>query len=68
MTEYESLLDTLAALKLHDQNEFDNYLETLNTIASLMNELQGGRLKTATYTREFKHARLNVTVQYAKAK
>lgn len=66
MTEQEALLDTLGSLNKNDPDNFNDYLVTLNVIATLMNEVGGKRLTTASYTRSFIHDRLNVTIQYKK--
>ncbi len=64
--ERKALLDIVNALIKNDRKNADDYLDTLCTIATLMNELSSRRFKTVEYERVFKHDRLRVVVQYLK--
>lgn len=55
-----------AILKHHEDGE--DLLDTLLTIATLMNELGSMRFKGAEYNRTFKHGRLSVDVKFKKEK
>lgn len=62
---YKALEDTIKAVLKNDRKNSDAYLDTLNVITTLMNENNSGRFHGASYTREFKHDRLTITVQFA---
>lgn len=64
MIDYEVFRDTLEAILIHDEKNAEKYLETLNVIVTLMNELGSGRFNGAKYTRTFHHGKLNIIVQY----
>lgn len=63
--EYRALEDTVKALLKNDRKNADNYLQTLNVIANLMNEINSGRFHGASYTREFKHDRLSISIKFS---
>jgi len=63
MTDYEALMDTLNAVMINSPKS-EEYLETLNTIVTLMNEVGTKRFDGARYTRTFRHDKLNIVVQF----
>lgn len=62
---YYDLEDTVKAIMRTNRKHSDDCLDILNVIATLMNELDSGRFKGASYRREFNVDRLKITVDFS---
>jgi hypothetical protein len=67
MSEYKELLESLQTLKINNKKQFNEFLETLNVIVVLMNEIGSNRFNSSTYTRHFNHDRLEVVINFKKS-
>lgn len=64
----DTLVDIIDAFMTSNPKSALDYLETLNSVATLMNELESGRFKGASYSRNFHHDRLHISVKLEKGK
>ncbi len=66
MNQKEMLLDTVDAILKHNEDGED-MVDLLLTVATLLNETRSGRFKSASYSKTLKFDRLSIKLDFNKA-